>query len=1192
MTSDILSHENPPSPKPPRSRNVLKGFAWFGVIILVLLLCAGLLLTYWFPSDMVRKELEVRLSDLLQGTVRIQSLSFNLLTGLQVSQLEFTKPSQPPLTLEHLTLDYSLLGLLKGTFTINEISIDDADVSLNLPELTKAGQKEEPPPPPPSEPATLPTLPVSIDLETFKIRDSDIRVIVSPDMTVNLIKLNFQSSGGVSSEDAHLKGTLQVEQLALTLQGKHLQLPLVVKFDTAIHLPTQHLDLKHLTVESEPALRLTLSGTLNELLTQKAMNLSLTDTDFDLGKILALGKDFVPAELATFSMSGHLSPSLTLIGSLPDSGFEGTIQAGLDGKNVELDLPDLMLAVGPTDLVLTANDVQIKENLPTTGNISAKLSTDHGEVQAYGIQNLEFMLAGDYQALGPFSGNLKISGTTALPGELLGTPFNLPFAVALDTSGNHHTRHIQMKNLDVDLSPYGNLQIKGTLQPHSSPKEGMDASLEVRLSPKINALLSLVPKDRLMGLVLQKGNDPDTLVLQATGALHPDFRPEWAKATAALKLSSLRAQSDALGAEGTMHQLTFLLTSGYQETHGAFQGTVGFSSNLSNLRAVDSMTIGTSQVILKSSFQGNLSPAYQLTGLRSQDQLQLTLGNLTYQDPSLTATLPSLRLSSKTKEDVLKKDYLVESLRLTSENILDVGVKGRFIQDTQQFDVDLQLPLLHVGNLLPHLSGPLMKGVEEINPKGRISLALRTAGKIPQAADLKQLTLPLGLNSKLRVQNLEAAVAGYRIQEGNGTVALAYSPQAIPQTQLTTDVTLNQIRLPDTLPIKELVDTSLHLSMVSPDLNEVRIDPIHLTSQGVDLSLKGAIVGLREFLASTSPRGTQLAKLFAQLQTRLGLDVETFQEALQPLGVKGTGKALLTLSMLKKEQGNLDASVEISADTLSVTRDSTALDSLHGGIQVRKSLAWKPDGVLSPRKKIFQPSDRIAQLKSFSRKGQALTIERLQVGPLTIQNFSTNLAFEQQTLKIQNLAMNLLGGGIGGNVIIAVEQPLRISAGLEVANLDANQLIKTEPKIIGDSNVAATIGLTTILQDATGAVDLSRLECNLHITHIGKEALDRLILFLDPEGSNPTLSNVRAQLKFANPSRVTMEVARGQLNLTIHFQGSLIPTFRLDRIPIAKMKNIEKLTAAIPNWEDLSRLLEVIGAETYSFTPEGEVVFQ
>ena len=716
--------------------------------------------------------------------------------------------------------------------------------------------------------------------------------------------------------------------------------------------------------------------------------------------------------------------------------------------------------------------------------------------------------------------------------------------------------------------------------------------LRSRLSPKLNALLSLIPKDQLQGLVLQSGSESDTLVLQATGALHPDFRPEWAKVVATLKLSSLQAKLDSLRAKGTMHQLALLVSSDYQEKNGAFQGTIGLSSNLSNLHAVDTVSIGTSNVELKSSFQGNLSPAYQPTSLRSQDQLQLTLGNLTYQNPSLTATLPSLRLSSKTKEDVFKHDYRLENLQVTSKNILDMDVKGRYTESSQQFNADLQIPLLHVGNLLPHLSGSLMKGVEEINPKGQVSLALQAAGKIPQAADFKHLTLPLRVNGKLTLRDLEGAVAGYRVQGGNGTMTVAYSPIATPQTQLTTDMTLNRIHLPDTLPIRELADTSLHVSMVSPDLNEIQIDPIHLTSKGMDLSVKGSVVGLRELLSTTTPRGTQLAKLFAQLQTRLALDVETFQEALQPLGLKGTGKALVTLSMLKKEQGSLVASVKVGAETLSLTHDGTELNGINGGIQLRKSLVWKPNGLKAPPKKPFQPSDRIAQLKSFSRKGQNLTIERLQLGPFTVKNFSTNLAFEQQSLKMQNLAMNLLGGGIGGNVIIAAEHPLRISAGLEVVNLDANQLIKTESKIKGDSNIAATIGFTTILQDATGAVDLSRLECNLHITHIGKEALDRLLVFLDPEGSNPTLSNVRAKLKYANPSQVTVEVARGQLNLTIHFQESLISTFTLDRIPIAKMKNIEKLTAAIPNWKDLAKVLKLIGAETYSLTPEGEIVLQ
>src|SRR5690606_28864604 len=134
--------------------------------------------------------------------------------------------------------------------------------------------------------------------------------------------------------------------------------------------------------------------------------------------------------------------------------------------------------------------------------------------------------------------------------------------------------------------------------------------------------------------------------------------------------------------------------------------------------------------------------------------------------------------------------------------------------------------------------------------------------------------------------------------------------------------------------------------------------------------------------------------------------------------------------------------------------------------------AYKPDGLPVPLKKNFQPSDRVAQLKSYSRKGHTLTMDHFQLGTLAISNLSTNLTFEQQTLKLQNLVTNLLGGGIGGQIIIDVERPLRVSAELQVADLDANQLIETQSKISGDSQIAATLGLTTLFQEATGAVDL------------------------------------------------------------------------------------------------------------------------
>ncbi|MCA9465147.1 MAG: hypothetical protein KC563_14830, partial [Nitrospira sp.] len=135
MTDLPPTHPEFPPPLPSehttrgsRLRTFLKVAAWAGAVLAMLLIGAGLLLTYWFPSEMVRQQLETRLSDLLQGTVQIESLSFNLLNGLTIRQAHLRREAHPPLKVERLQLDYSLWSLLWGTLRINEVMIEGADL--------------------------------------------------------------------------------------------------------------------------------------------------------------------------------------------------------------------------------------------------------------------------------------------------------------------------------------------------------------------------------------------------------------------------------------------------------------------------------------------------------------------------------------------------------------------------------------------------------------------------------------------------------------------------------------------------------------------------------------------------------------------------------------------------------------------------------------------------------------------------------------------------------------------------------------------------------------------------------------------------------------------------------------------------------------------------------------------------------
>ena len=270
----------------------------------------------------------------------------------------------------------------------------------------------------------------------------------------------------------------------------------------------------------------------------------------------------------------------------------------------------------------------------------------------------------------------------------------------------------------------------------------------------------------------------------ATGLLQKDFQPKRATATAALKLSPKKATWDKMALDAQLDQLTFLLSSKYQKQEGTFQGTLGVSTKLSGFHAKEKLDLDAMGLILKSSFQGHLSPTFQPVKMQSQDQLQVTLRNIAFEDPSLSATLPSLKLLLNTKEDLMKQDFVLDRFRVMSKDILDLNVQGQFSQATKKFTINLEAPLLHIGNLLPHLSGPVMKGMERINPKGRLDLTLQAAGRLPETTDLEKLALPLGLKSTVTMHDLSGAVVGYQVQGGNGTLALWICSQ-----HLTTDPT-------------------------------------------------------------------------------------------------------------------------------------------------------------------------------------------------------------------------------------------------------------------------------------------------------------------------------------------------------------------------------------------------------------------
>lgn len=1185
---------NPPStPKPSGIRRVLK---WLGVLaslVLVLVVCVALMLTYWFPSELVREELEVRLSDMLDGTVRIRGLSFNLLHGLSLQHVEFQQGPQPMLELDRLVLDYSLLGLLQQKLTINEVRIDGADLFLNLAELQaiSTGPESEPTPAQ-SDFSGLPPIPLTLALESLIISRTNIELDVSPELTVTLRDLNVKLSGGIENDLVQLKGDIEVAQVGVDLEEKQLRFPLGLSFDVTADLPRQHLELAHVTVTSEPTLALTLSGKIEEFLGAPSVDLSLDDTRFDIKRTLALVSDFVPSEFRDVNISGMLSPTLSVKGGLGESGFSGGVSMRIAIQGLQTDLVQFEMKLHPTNVEVNLTDVVIKDNMPDSGTVEIHVQSDKVAFQIYEVEGLDFQFSGDYFALGPVSVKMNVSGTANLPLQEPLAALTLPFAVRLDVLGNYRTQDAKIKQLVVELGNLLTVQLEGTVKPNPGLPQTMSVDLKTRLEPHLELIFPLVPQNLLQDFSIEKLAAPDFLTVHVQARLDAEYRPLDADVSARVNLGNMTIRQKAFSAGGTLDTMNFVLATRYNAQKEDVRGSVTGNLTLVGLDYGEMAAVGQVGLVLDTSFSGRLSSTFELSELLSEQALTLLVKNLQYTSPELGVGLEELTLSATLHEDFDEQHFTVDELRVTSESLMDVMLAADFHQESKNFDVSLDIPYVNVGELQSKLSGEAVQSLNELNPGGTISLSMKASGRVPEEQDIQALDIPVTLTTKLSLDNVHGAFADYQVNGAEGTVFFSFVPGDRPVVQVKTDLTFAEVLLEPGLPLERLSGTFAKFNIMATNFDEVAVNTLHVGMNGADVSLEGTIGGIREIIEGKSDVMSNLPDMFAQVNTTVRVSLDEFQKVLQPMGLIGTGQVQVGLSLLKKERGPLALKLNLGSRGIQFSQEGTRIENMDGQITIRKRLNWIENAGAKSRTRMFRPTDVLSQLRSIKGKEKSLNIERLDLGLISVSNFSANILFDQDAFKVQNLAMNLLNGGVGGNIIVTGGKAFGVAGRFEAAHLDLNQLLDDTQHIVGDSLVDATIGLSVFFEQETGALDLSRTEVKLFITHIGQEAVDRLLVLLDPEGSNPTLVSARSQIKLANPSKVSLQLARGMLSVEILFSEGLLQPFRLNRIPIGKIKQFKAVTEGIPNWDKVREIMAFVGAQAYGLDEQGKLLLQ
>ena len=895
--------------------------------------------------------------------------------------------------------------------------------------------------------------------------------------------------------------------------------------------------------------------------------------------------------MRTIKVNGVLAPTLHLTGSLPESEFLGKVQFGLDARGVAADLPPWSTHLEPTNFSIKASDISIKENMPEFGTLDVSLSNRSARFQNYAIRDFSLSLHNEFFAAGPVKASLEISGTPTIPPAGPIESLTFPLRVQLEADGNIKTQDLLIHAMDVKLGDLLNVTSRGEVHSQKPDAEGLNVSLSTRLEPQIGNLLLLVPSDMLEGISVQKGSGRDVMVFNVTGALSPEYTPTWAKLTASVKLTDMGATVEALPAGGTLNQANVLVSANYTRENGQFTGTIGTGLQLSNLHQGGSVAVGEMGLKLKSSLAGALTPDYELTDLRSNDVVTLQIADIVYDDPSLKAGIDQVNVSLKTKEDIFEQAYFIEELSVTSDPLLELSAQAQYQMSEQSFSINAEMPYVNVGGLSSHLSGDLVQGLSEMNPQGRIGFSLKASGRVPQQKDIDSLKIPIDATATINLQNVESAFAQHQVKGAGGAISVSFVPGKQSVAKILTDIRVNSIQLAPGLPVDRLSEAAVELDLTAKDFNDLQVSRFRAGAKGAELDVTGKVTGVQGFLTGNQNVGEMLKQLFAQVDTKISLDLEQFQDVLHTTGIGGSGQATIKIATLKKEEGTFDARLGVTAKQVNITQEGKTIQNVNGGLSFRKHLVWNPDSLDTSLPSSFNPTDLLSQLRSISPKRKNLTIDQMDLENLTISNFATYILFERNAFKIQNLAMSLLNGGLGGNIVLATGKDFGLSAQIEAAQLDLNQLLEEERRIQGDSLVDLTTGLTVFFDQETGALDLSRTELDLYITHIGKEALDRLLVYLDPEGNKPTLVAARAQIRLALPGRVTIQVKRGMMSLEILFSEGLLSKFKVDRVPVGKVKMVQNLTRNVPNWETIVQVMTLIGSERMELMRKGIFCF-
>lgn len=292
-----------------------------------------------------------------------------------------------------------------------------------------------------------------------------------------------------------------------------------------------------------------------------------------------------------------------------------------------------------------------------------------------------------------------------------------------------------------------------------------------------------------------------------------------------------------------------------------------------------------------------------------------------------------------------------------------------------------------------------------------------------------------------------------------------------------------------------------------------------------------------------------------------------------------------TTGRVQLDRGLVHLSNTVSFERLFVTTPGLRLESLSGALPVdfRLSAAQRDDttridlgdagrvGLITLEHDIRHKPRRSPYYERLLpyRQRRPLTIRKVVAGGYTMEHLEFDAYIRDGLLAAERLALNVLGAKVAGDMVLQLRQDERrrgVVGGLgrlAISHLDGSYFEALDLEPGADSELTANGSVSFVFGPRLRDVGV-----NMTVTHIGDNALDRLLQTLDPSASDANIQKYRSLLGWLDFHELDLWLRYEALNMDLKYSTPVkVPglwSWRpVDEALLRRYSVVETLDAAV-----------------------------